>query len=123
VRLKSPLSRSRITHSAAGQVLDRNGQFAVSGAAGHTHSSRSRICCTWELASTISFPASTGMPQPAPGLVDRLGHVAAQLRGQPGNQHRVLVVGLVERQVLGPAAQAATTGCTHTNGIPRSCAS
>ena len=47
--------------------------------------------------------AGTQMPQPAPGLVEWLGHVAAQLRGQPGDHHRVLLVGLVEGQVLGLA--------------------
>ena len=41
------------------------------------------------------FAAGTQMPQPPPGLVDRFGHVAAQLRGQAGDEHRVLVVGLV----------------------------
>ena len=38
--------------------------------------------------------------QPAPGLVDGFGQVAAQLRGQPGDQDGVLVVGLVGGQVL-----------------------
>jgi hypothetical protein len=37
--------------------------------------------------------ADTEMPQPGPGLIDRLGHVAAQLRGQPGDQHGVLLRG------------------------------
>ena len=46
------------------------------------------------------FAAGAQVPQPAPGLVDRLRDVAAQLRGQPGDQHRVLLVGLVEGQVL-----------------------
>ncbi len=31
-----------------------------------------------------------------------IGQVAAQLRGEAGDQHRVLVIGLVEGQVLGP---------------------
>jgi hypothetical protein len=44
--------------------------------------------------------AHAEVPQPTPGLVDRLRDVAAQLPGQPGDQHRVLVVGLVEGQVL-----------------------
>jgi len=44
--------------------------------------------------------AHTEMTQPAPGLIDRFGQVAAQLRGQSGDQHRVLVVGLVGGQVL-----------------------
>src|SRR3954452_7998836 len=44
--------------------------------------------------------AGTQVPQPTPRLIDRFGDVAAQLRGQPGDQNRVLVVGLVERQVL-----------------------
>ena len=29
--------------------------------------------------------ANTEMPQPGSGLIDRLGHIAAQLRGQPGD--------------------------------------
>jgi hypothetical protein len=52
--------------------------------------------------------AGTQVPQPAPGLVGRLGEVAAQLRGQSGDQHRVLLVGLVEGQVFaapGPGGQ------------------
>ena len=57
------------------------------------------------------------MPQPAPGLLDRLGHVAAQLRGQPGDQHRVLVVGLVEVRSSLRRAHEVCIGCTHTNGI------
>jgi hypothetical protein len=44
--------------------------------------------------------AGTQVPQPTPGLVNGLGDVAAQLCGQPGDQDRVLVVGLVEGQVL-----------------------
>jgi hypothetical protein len=44
--------------------------------------------------------AGTQVPQPTPGLVDGLGDVAAQPCGQPGDQDRVLVVGLVEGQVL-----------------------
>ena len=40
------------------------------------------------------------VPESAPGLIDRLRDVATQLRGQPGDQYRVLLIGLVERQVL-----------------------
>ena len=40
------------------------------------------------------------MPQPAPCLIDRLGNVAAQLPGQPGDDHGIFLVGLVEGQVL-----------------------
>jgi hypothetical protein len=42
------------------------------------------------------------MPQPGPRLIDRLGHIAAQLGGQPGDQHRVFLIGLIAGQVLGP---------------------
>ncbi len=42
------------------------------------------------------------VPQPAPGLIGRLWQVAAQLRGQPGDQHRVLVPVLAGGQVFGP---------------------
>ncbi len=42
------------------------------------------------------------MPQSSPILIGWLGQVAAQLRGEPGDQHRILVIGLVERQVFGP---------------------
>jgi predicted unusual protein kinase regulating ubiquinone biosynthesis (AarF/ABC1/UbiB family) len=42
VRAKSAPSRATTTVIAATQVRDRNGCFAVSSAAGHTHSSRSR---------------------------------------------------------------------------------
>src|SRR3954447_25041958 len=49
---------------------------------------------------TSSSAAGTQVSQPAPGLVDGLGDVAAQLSrqpdGEPGDQDRVLVVGLVE---------------------------
>ena len=61
--------------------------------------------------------------QPAPGLVDRFGQVAAQLRGQPGDQHGVLVVGLVRGQVLTLAGPGVSIGCTQTNDMPRSAAS
>ena len=73
----------------------------MSKAAGHTHSSSARICWIWltGLGDQL-LAAGPQVPQPTPGLVDRLRDVAAQLRGQPGDQHRVLVVGLVERQVL-----------------------
>ena len=52
--------------------------------------------------------AHSEVAQSAPRLVDGFGQVAAQLRGQPGDQHRVLVVGLVGGQVLalaGPGGQ------------------
>jgi hypothetical protein len=52
------------------------------------------------------LPAGAEVPQPSPGrvvLIDRLGQVAAQLPGQPGDQHGVLVIGLVRREVLGLA--------------------
>jgi len=48
------------------------------------------------------------VPQPAPGLIDRFGQIAAQLGSEPGDQHGVLVVGLVGGQVLtlaGPRGQ------------------
>ena len=82
---------------AATQVVDRNGCLAASRAAGQTHSSRSRIC--WTHAHVLLdqlLAAGAQVPQPAPGLIDRFGQVAAQLRGQPGDQHRVLLVGLVD---------------------------
>jgi hypothetical protein len=45
-------------------------------------------------------PADPEVAQSAPDLIDRFGQVAAQLRGQPGDQYCVLVVGLVGGQVL-----------------------
>ena len=42
------------------------------------------------------------MPQPRPRLIGRLGDIAAQLRGEPGDQHRVFLAGLIAGQVLGP---------------------
>src|SRR5204862_420006 len=54
VRARSPPSRSTTTVSAAIHVCERNGCCAVSSTAGQTHSSRSRICCTWPLMSLIS---------------------------------------------------------------------
>nr|WP_228255046.1 hypothetical protein [Ornithinimicrobium avium] len=50
------------------------------------------------------------VPQAAPGLIDRFRQVAAQLSDQPGDQHGVLVVGLVERQVLGLARPGGDRG-------------
>jgi hypothetical protein len=47
-------------------------------------------------------PPDAQVPQLRPGLVSRLGQVAAQLAGQASDQHRVVVVGLVEGQVLSP---------------------
>ena len=41
MRVKSPPSRSRTTHIAVAQVLDRNGQFAVS---------RAEVALGWLLA-------------------------------------------------------------------------
>ena len=61
--------------------------------------------------------------QPAPGLIDRFGEVAAQLCGQPRDQHSALVVGLVGGQVLALAGPEVSIGCTHTNDMPRSAAS
>jgi hypothetical protein len=54
------------------------------------------------------------MPQPAPRFVDRFGNTAAQLRGQSGNQHRVLLIGLVDGQVLTGAARARSASAAHT---------
>ena len=103
VRARSPPSRSTITVSAAIQVRDRNGCWAVSNAAGQTQSSRSRICWSWLPISVSSCSRR------APRCRSRAqvsstgsGHVAAQLGGQPGDEHRVLLIGLVVRQVLGP---------------------
>ena len=58
------------------------------------------------------------MPQPAPRLIDRLGNVAAQLRGQSGDQHRVLLIGLIEVRSSLRRDHEVSIGCTHTNGMP-----
>jgi len=42
----------------------------------------------------------TKMPQPTPRLLNGFRHVATQLGGQPSDQHRVLLIGLVRGQVL-----------------------
>jgi hypothetical protein len=46
VRVRSPPSRSTMTDMAAAHVSDRNGCLGASRLAGHTHSSRARICCS-----------------------------------------------------------------------------
>ena len=46
--------------------------------------------------------AGTEMPQPGPRLIDRFGFIAAQLRRESGDEDRVLLIGLVRRQVLDP---------------------
>jgi hypothetical protein len=59
-----------MTDMAAAQVTDRNGCLAASRLAGHTHSSRARICWTWLVASTISCsrraPRCRSRPQISP---------------------------------------------------------
>ena len=58
-----------------------------------------------DLAASLGdqlLPAGSQVPQPAPRLIHRLRDVAAQLRGQPGDQHHILLISLVRRQVLGP---------------------
>ncbi|MEQ7007050.1 hypothetical protein ABN028_12805 [Actinopolymorpha sp. B17G11] len=89
----------------AAQVRDRNGCRAV--LQGGRPDAFEKVAHLLDLGHRLDdqpLPAGTQVPQPAPGLLDRLGHVAAQLGGEPGDQDRVLVVGLVEGQVL------ATTG-------------
>ena len=103
VRARSPPSLPVITDNPAIQVTDRNGCRAASSAAGQAHTRQ--VPHLLHLAAGLGdqlLPPGAQVPQPRPGLIDGLGHVAAQLRGQPGDQHRVLVVGLVEGQVLGP---------------------
>jgi hypothetical protein len=56
---------------AAAQVRDRNGCRAVSSAAGHTHSSRARIC--WTLPPTPS-PRPARPPSPTPHRDPRRGN-------------------------------------------------
>ena len=58
--------------------------------------------------------AGTEVPQPAPRLIDRLRDVAAQLRGQPGDQHRVLLIGLVDGQVLAAPRPRGQRSAAHT---------
>jgi hypothetical protein len=83
-------------------------RWAASRTAGQAHSSRSRICCTWLTDSATSRARrNVQVPQTRPGLMGRLRQVAAQLRSQPGDQHRVLVIGLVESQVLRSARPGA----------------
>ena len=63
------------------------------------------------------LPPGAQVPQPPPRRVDRLRQVAAQLSGQPGDQDRVLVVGLIDwsgprscgRTPTPPAARTRTT--------------
>jgi hypothetical protein len=75
----------------------------VSRAAGHA---LEQVADLLDLADRLHdqlLAAGTEVTQPPPGLVGRLGDVAAQLRGEPCDQHGVLVVGLVEGQVLAAA--------------------
>ena len=56
-----------------------------------------------DLADRLSeqpFAAGPQVPQPPPGLIQWLGDIAAELRGQPRNQHSILLIGRVEGQVL-----------------------
>ena len=47
------------------------------------------------------------MPQPPPRLIDRLGNITAQLRRQPRDQHRVLLI--ESYRTSGPRSAATTT--------------
>lgn len=123
VRSRSPPLRLQITVRAASQVRDRNGCPAVSSAAGQPHSGSDHTCWTWPAIATINWSRRAQVPQPSPRLVDGFGHVAEQLRGQPGDAHHVLPVGHVESQLLCAPRPGAEHGWTHTNGMPRSAAS
>ncbi len=91
----------------AAQVWERNGCAAAARAAGHTHVQQvADLLDLGDACGDQLLPAGAQVPQPAPRLVDRLRGIAAQLRGQPGgqpgDQHRVLLIGLVEPQILRP---------------------
>ena len=101
---------------AATQVGDRNGCFAVVQR-GRPHALEQVA----DLLHAARRARSSSCSRRAPrcrsrphGLIDRLGQVAAQLRGQPGDQHRVLVVGLVDGQVLGSAAPTTSAPAART---------
>ena len=102
--VRSPPSRAMTTVIAATQVVDLNGCFAaVQRGWPHALEQVADLLDARDVLIEQLLAAGTEVPQPAPGLIDRFGQVAAQLRGQPGDQDRVLVVGLVAGQVLGPA--------------------
>ena len=70
-------------------------------------------------------PAGTRVPQPGPRCVRVLGLIAVQARSEPGDDDRVLGVGLIEGQVLAlaGAVDQQSGGCTHTSARPRCSAS
>ena len=84
---RSPASRSTITVIAAAHVSDRNGCAAVSIAAGHTHSSRSRICWICATLAVISCsrraPRWRSRPQ-SPRPVRGRSSAAARSAGRSG---------------------------------------
>ncbi|SFW92050.1 hypothetical protein SAMN04489730_8352 [Amycolatopsis australiensis] len=57
--------------------------------------------------------AGAEVTQPAPDLVDRFGDIAAKLRGQPGDQHRAFLVGLVVGEVLRRAGTTRSSPVGH----------
>jgi hypothetical protein len=62
-----------------------------------------RVADLLDLADRLGerpFAAGPQVPQPAPGLIQWFGDVAAELRGQPRDQYSVLLISLVEGQVL-----------------------
>jgi len=59
------------------------------------------------------------MTQPAPRLIDRFRDIAAQFGREPRDQHRVLLIGLVERQILSaPRVGAQRRLNTHERHTP-----
>ena len=108
-RLRSPAHRSSTTASDAHQLTDRNGlarrgQHRGPGALQQIPDLvHRRRRAGGQLAA-----ARSQVTQPRPYRIRPLRLVTAQLTGQPGDQHRVLGVGLVPGQVLalpGPVDQ------------------
>ena len=72
------------------------------GAQGGRPDALEQVADLLDLAADLGeqlLAVGTQVPQPGPGLIDRLRDVAAQLRGQPGDQHHVLLIFSERRNV------------------------
>ena len=100
-RARSLQPRSSATLTAAHQVAGRKSLPAASSTAGQAHSSRSRTWFTYPVVSPVSCRRRAPRCRSrAPDRVRALGLITVQGRRQAGDDHRVLRVGLIERQAL-----------------------
>jgi hypothetical protein len=123
-RASSPSARVSAPASAACQVVDVNGCGAASRTAGQALPGRSRICCTW-----VTCPATSrarGRPSwRSRAQVASAGSGREQCSCAVSRAISTASLSSILPKVRSSArrAHALISGCTHTNGMPRSAAS